>query len=282
MSKFSGKCDLYDWIEIAGGYQEFMDCGYTIYVGKSEEPLKIESLKDLVPYYPYVISSVAGGILHLSSRSWVDMEEERCLNNYLSAIIKNFNRCKRKKIEFDVDAAVKEVFLYCHENEIRELANRVKEYGKKATVEGLHLSSYEHYREFLENEIQKFNDYDVTVYNKLVRDNMFQILKDNGNIPKGYTICNSSFTSLLYSKLKNEVNDFVEEKNEEKYEERIADILEVLDAFVKEKDLEWEKIKKIKEKKKNIKGGYDKRLYLEQILVKKEIKDEKEADKKES
>ena len=205
MSKYSYKFDLCDWIDSAGGYQEFMDCGYTIYVGKAEEPLKIESLKDLIPYYPYIVSSVAGGTIHLSSRSWIDMEEERILNGYLSSLIKNLNKCKRKKIEFDVEAAVKEIFLYCHETEIRELANRVKEYGKKATIEGIRLSTYEHCRELLENEIQKFNDYDVTVYNKLVRDNMFQILKDNGNIPKGYAVSDSSFTSLLYSKLKNEV-----------------------------------------------------------------------------
>lgn len=48
---------------------------------KNDEPLVLKSRKDCIPYYPYVIgaSFTTNGIgtIRLSSKSWVDIEEER-------------------------------------------------------------------------------------------------------------------------------------------------------------------------------------------------------------
>ena len=78
MSKFSGKCDFFDHIEIFGLDNVLKS---NIYVGLDEEPLILKSMKDCIPYYPYVIgaSFTTNGIgtIRLSSKSWVDIEEER-------------------------------------------------------------------------------------------------------------------------------------------------------------------------------------------------------------
>lgn len=77
MSKFSGKCDFYDAIEIFG-----LDkiLGGKVYVGNSDTPLELTCLADCVPYYPYIISVASYGedcFIKLTSKSWLDIEEER-------------------------------------------------------------------------------------------------------------------------------------------------------------------------------------------------------------
>ena len=131
-----------------------------IYIGDNEEPLHIEKMEDMIPYYPYIIgfsyhnSEEKKATIHLSPESWVDYEERDCLEFRLKRLLTIYNRCKRKKIEFDVEEALKEiVWNDWNEEPYRKLANRVKEKGKKATVDGIHLRMHEHYRQELVDEM---------------------------------------------------------------------------------------------------------------------------------
>lgn len=80
MSRFSGKCDFCDMIDIFG-LDHIINCD--VYVGNNEEPLKITCREDCIPYYPYVVSMSSmdtknkNGYIRLTTRSWVDIEEER-------------------------------------------------------------------------------------------------------------------------------------------------------------------------------------------------------------
>lgn len=78
MSKFSGKCDFYDHISIAGLENVLKS---KVYVGRSSQPLDLTCEADCVPYYPYVISSCGCthgvGTIYLTERSWVDIEEKQ-------------------------------------------------------------------------------------------------------------------------------------------------------------------------------------------------------------
>lgn len=80
MSRFSGKCDFCDEIEI-WGLEHILNSD--VYIGRSTEPLRLTCLADCVPYYPYVVSAAAHdhvknrGMIHLTGKSWVDIEEER-------------------------------------------------------------------------------------------------------------------------------------------------------------------------------------------------------------
>lgn len=53
MSRFSGKCDFCDEIEIVG-LDKILNA--EVYVGDNKEPLKLNCLADCIPYYPYAIS----------------------------------------------------------------------------------------------------------------------------------------------------------------------------------------------------------------------------------
>jgi hypothetical protein len=78
MSRFSGKCDFYDEIEIFG-LENILKS--KVFVGPSKEPLKLTSRRDCIPYYPYVVMASyyndGVGCLFLTAKSWVDIEEER-------------------------------------------------------------------------------------------------------------------------------------------------------------------------------------------------------------
>lgn len=80
MSRFSGKCDFCDEIEICG-IDHILNCN--VYLEDSKEPLHLTCLEDCIPYYPHIVVAAGmdnvnkTGVIRLSSRSWLDIEEER-------------------------------------------------------------------------------------------------------------------------------------------------------------------------------------------------------------
>jgi hypothetical protein len=80
MSRFSGKCDFYDEIEIFG-LNMILNC--EVYVQPSATPLHLTCREDCIPYYPYVVTMASTdavretGMIVLTAKSWVDIEEER-------------------------------------------------------------------------------------------------------------------------------------------------------------------------------------------------------------
>lgn len=84
MSKFSGKCDFYDMIQMCEGVDGLKSRYANVYVGYGDGQIKLD-LDDhasLVQYYPHIISASASsenddGVIYLTAKSWVDIEEER-------------------------------------------------------------------------------------------------------------------------------------------------------------------------------------------------------------
>lgn len=180
MSNVSGKCDFKDYLWSHAETEEdaFNNFnGTKLYINQPlpddfnfEDALKnkinipetyykkveYSSIKDLIPLYPHLISFSCGDIVCLSSKSWIDIEERDVLEWRLKHLLRIYNRCKRKKIEFDVEETLKEVVWNGYNEEpYRELANRVKEKGKKANIDGIHLKMHERYRQDLVEEMLK-------------------------------------------------------------------------------------------------------------------------------
>ncbi len=96
----------------------------------------------------------------------------------------------------------------------------------------------------------------MVAYNKLVRDNIPDILRKKG-IPFEERIAEDQEYRLeLFKKLREEIDEFDEEKNIDE----LADILEVIEAIVKLP--EFTDIQNIKEQKRVEKGGFTKRIIL--------------------
>lgn len=161
MSRWSGRYDFYDSLECHGYTLEELQNNVKIYIGENKTPLNIEKMSDLIPYYPHSIGMAfynkeKESVIYLSSESYVDIEERELLDFYFKCLLRIYNRCKRKKIEFNVDKAIKEIcWNGWNEDSIRKIAERVELHGKKATVDGIHLKMHEIYRQELVDEIIK-------------------------------------------------------------------------------------------------------------------------------
>ena len=154
MSIYSGKCDVADMFEDYSDNQ-LQQCNF--YLNDNIVPLRIDNQHDLSPYYPYLVSYGGGnkGIwnCHITSRSYIDIEEEEHLTWKLRDFQRYYRKCKRNKVPYVEAEAIKNC-IWSNYNDIdKEIAHRVGIYGDKATIEGLHDSLYEYYREKLLNRM---------------------------------------------------------------------------------------------------------------------------------
>jgi len=98
------------------------------------------------------------------------------------------------------------------------------------------------------------------IYNKLVRDNIPEIIKNKGRNPKIHTANDAEYWFKLKDKLKEEVEEFLKDSNEEE----IADIQEVIDAICKYKNFSKENIESIKKKKALERGIFNNKTILDE------------------
>lgn len=97
-------------------------------------------------------------------------------------------------------------------------------------------------------------------YNKLVRDRIPEIIKRKGEDPIFHTADEEEYWIKLKEKLKEEVEEFIKDENEEE----LADIMEVIDAICFYKKFKYSKILEIKIKKLKEKGGFNERFILDE------------------
>jgi predicted house-cleaning noncanonical NTP pyrophosphatase (MazG superfamily) len=97
-------------------------------------------------------------------------------------------------------------------------------------------------------------------YNKLVRDKIPKIIKAKGEKPVIHVAEEEEYWEKLKEKLLEEVNEFREAESPEE----IGDILEAIDAICEFKKFDKKEIKKIKKQKKKDRGGFKKRIILEE------------------
>ena len=96
------------------------------------------------------------------------------------------------------------------------------------------------------------------VYNKLVRDRIPQIIKDQGVIPVVLILEEAEYTQCLEAKLDEEVGEFHREKNMEE----LADILEVVFALAENLGFGREELMEVYRDKNQNRGGFRERFFL--------------------
>ena len=105
-----------------------------------------------------------------------------------------------------------------------------------------------------------------TVYNKLVRDNIPEIIKCNNDGEAVIRILsNEEYKKALEDKLYEEYQEVLESSGEDRVEE-LADMLEIMISLAKLEKSNLEKIIERAKKKKAKRGGFDKKLYLEKVV----------------
>lgn len=103
----------------------------------------------------------------------------------------------------------------------------------------------------------------IKTYNKLIRDNIPQIIKEQGKRSVTRILSGQEFIDGLRSKLTEEVNEYLLGGEIEE----LADILEVVYALSDTGGLSKNGLEEIRLKKRAKNGGFDKRIYLESVIT---------------
>lgn len=98
-------------------------------------------------------------------------------------------------------------------------------------------------------------------HNKLVRDNIPEIICQSGGTVAYRQLDMPSYVDALDNKLAEEVQEYLSDKNLEE----MADILEVLFAICKARGYTVEELLAKREQKAQERGGFEKRIFLEYV-----------------
>ena len=102
----------------------------------------------------------------------------------------------------------------------------------------------------------------MKIYNKLVRDNIEEIMINNGAKPVTRILSNEEYLTELNKKLLEEINEYLESEEVEE----LADIKEVFIAILEAKQISNETLEEIRLNKVKKRGAFKKRLFLEKEL----------------
>ncbi len=98
--------------------------------------------------------------------------------------------------------------------------------------------------------------------NKLVRDKIPDIIKSKWDNCEFYIASDKEYLSFLFKKVVEEANEILESKNNEELKKEIADLYEVIDTILKEKNIDISEIKKIQEEKYKSRWWFEKKIIL--------------------
>ena len=104
------------------------------------------------------------------------------------------------------------------------------------------------------------------IYNKLVRDKIPEIIKANGEKPVTRILDDNEYKEELEKKLLEEYNEVLKAENSNERIEELADMLEVLICLAKLENKSLEAIIEIANIKREKRGGFDRKIFLEEVL----------------
>ena len=99
----------------------------------------------------------------------------------------------------------------------------------------------------------------MKIYNKLVRDNIPEIMIKNGAVPVTRILSDEEYLNELNKKLQEELNEYLQDGDVLE----LADLEEVLLAILKVKNITKEEFDNIRIEKVNKRGAFDKKIFLE-------------------
>lgn len=100
-------------------------------------------------------------------------------------------------------------------------------------------------------------------YNKLVRDNIIDIILKDNEIPSYRILDDADFIISLKEKFLEESRELVETKTKEDVLNELSDILELVEALSEKYNINKEELLDKKESKKIKRGGFNKKIFLE-------------------
>lgn len=106
------------------------------------------------------------------------------------------------------------------------------------------------------------------VFNKLVRDNIPNIIENNNEIAVTKILNEEEFRIELLKKLQEECDEVINAKNGDEILEELADVLEILKSLAKLENKNINDIIDVADKKVKKRGSFEKRIFLEKTYDK--------------
>ena len=103
------------------------------------------------------------------------------------------------------------------------------------------------------------------IYNKLVRDNIPDIIISNNETPVTRILRDEEYKKALEEKLYEEYEEVISSDGSDRCEE-LADMIEVIKALAKLENRTLEEIISLAEEKRANRGGFDNKIYLEIVI----------------
>lgn len=101
----------------------------------------------------------------------------------------------------------------------------------------------------------------MTEYDKLVRDRIPEIVRENGETPVTHVETGDAYRERLRAKLCEEAEEFRESGDPEE----LADVLEVLAAIREAEGFERGELERLRERKAEERGRFDEGIVLERV-----------------
>ena len=104
-----------------------------------------------------------------------------------------------------------------------------------------------------------------TTYNKLIRDNIPEIIKNTGGISKISILSDEDYKRALHVKMAEEVKELTDAQNCDEILNELADIEEVVHAIAKNNGIPMKEVEKQRKEKVVKRGGFKKKLFLKYV-----------------
>lgn len=104
------------------------------------------------------------------------------------------------------------------------------------------------------------------IYNKLVRDNIPEIIHNNGEKPIIRILSDEEYKQELEKKLYEEYQEVLNTNTAEERIEELSDMLEIMIALAKLEDKSLEDVLEVAKNKRQKRGAFDKKIFLEKVL----------------
>lgn len=102
----------------------------------------------------------------------------------------------------------------------------------------------------------------MPLYNKLVRDKIPEVIEKAGKKYKVRILDDQEYIKELKKKLGEEIEEYLNAKNNNEAVEELADILEIIHALARVHNSTYHEVEVIRKEKANKRGGFQDKVFL--------------------
>jgi len=151
-------------------------------------------------------------------------------------------------------------------DEIKFVNNLLNKYGISEKRLFRRIMQIRIIQNYYKNHINKIRIKEIKEYNKLVRDNIPNIIENNNEIPVFRTLDDKEYWNALLKKVDEEKLEVLSALTKEERKKELADLLELIKAMAEFNGYTLSEIEEEANIKRSKNGGFTRRLYLEKVI----------------